>query len=377
MNEVVDRWCKLAGILSEQSEPTSRKKQKKDLHVFDFDDTLGVTTSPTLVAAVEYSGGDPEDPASYVSIKNLKNRIAKVVKGVKTPTQADVNSPGLSGDIVRSNDVLDDTEAVVLDTEQYRDWKEKYIPGGNHTRLVISPSIEKDIRAAGKKMFDTGKTGEIHVADFSPSSTIGTDVEPINNMLDVFEDAENAGDKTAVVTARKGATDLDALGGGKIPATNASDIQDFLAAEIGSNADSVFGAADFNPSDPASAKRDLVAYLHDADIDNILFYDDDPENARKVAQLCDRPGGDLDGTELEIYNYEFSKGQKPTKPTFSCTIGETTRLTESQLRSVIRKALMEADDVEEEIYEEEILDEEPLEEDDCPDFVKNMFSEDS
>ena len=69
MNEIVNRWCKLAGVITEQAK--AEERGRKDLHVFDFDDTLGVTTSPTLVAAIEYNGGDPEDPASYVPIKDL------------------------------------------------------------------------------------------------------------------------------------------------------------------------------------------------------------------------------------------------------------------------------------------------------------------
>jgi hypothetical protein len=340
MNDVSSRWLKLAGILSEQK---AEPKKSKDLHVFDFDDTLGVTTSPTLVAAVEYNGGDPEDPDSYIPIKDLKSRVGSIVKGLKTPKQADVDSPGLSGDEVRSNDELDDSQAIVLDTEQYRDWKEKYIPSGDHVRLVINPNIGKDIRRAGQKMFQQGKTGEIHVADFSPSSTIGTSVMPIKQMLSVLAQAESSGDDTAVVTARKGKTDLDALGGGKIPATNASDIEDFVSKEAGVAPDVVYGAADFSPTDPASGKRDLIIQLaSDEDIENIHFYDDDPENAKRVAQMCtDAP--ELAGKELDIYNYEFAKGANPSKPTFQCTIGESKsrKLTERRIRKIVRSVLAE------------------------------------
>jgi hypothetical protein len=341
MSNIVKRWCELGGVLNEQSVPQV-KRSEKDLHVFDFDDTLGVTTSPTLIAAVQYNGGDPNDISSYTPIKDLKSRVSAKVKGPKTPDQTDVNSPGLSGNVVRSNDELDDAEAVVLDTEQYRDWKEKYIPSGEHVRLVINPNIGADIRKAGEDMFKAGKTGEIHVADFSPSSTIGTNVRPINQMLDLLSKANAAGDETAVVTARKGETDLDAIGGGKIPATNASDISDFVAKETGVEPDIVLGAADFNPSDPASAKRDLIMQLHGKDVDNIHFYDDDPENARRVAQICQADGAEgMEGTELDIYNYEFAKGVDASRPTFSCTIGEKKiiRITRRGLRKIIAETL--------------------------------------
>jgi hypothetical protein len=382
MNEIVNRWCKLAGVLEEQTGPWTGGREK-DLHVFDFDDTLGVTSSPTLVAAVEYNGGDPDDSESYAPIKDLKSRIGSTIKGLRTPTQADIHSPGLSGDTVRSNDELDNTDAVVLDTEQYRDWKEKYIPGGNHTRIVISPNIENDIKSAGKNMFKRGATGEIHVADFSPSSTIGHDVKPIRPMLDLLSKVASRGATTAVVTARKGKTDLDTLGGGKVPATNASEISDFVTSETGVTPDVVVGAADHNPSDPASAKRDLITRLHDDQTGNVYFYDDDPENARKVAQICQGAEG-MEGTELEIFNYEFSKGVRPTSPTFSCTIGEgkkMRKLTESQLRRIIRRVLIESIDLEDpdQTKNEERHDEsdfQELDEEDCPESIKTFFSGD-
>lgn len=336
MSIITERWCALAGIITEQDD---LQRDKRDLHVFDFDDTLGVTDSPTLVAAVEYSGGDPNDPKSYVPVKDLGDRVGVKVKGIQLPKNSDFQFSGLSGNEVRSNNKLDDAQAIVLDTEQYRDWKEKYIPSGDHVRLVVAPDIDAQIKSAGKRMSDMGTTGEIHVADFSPSSTIGTNVQPIDSMLDVFSTAESEGDATAVVTARKGETDLDSLGGGKIPATNAADIQDFLASEIGSNADVVYGAADFNPTDPATGKKDLIQRLAiKDDIDNVHFYDDDPENAKRVEQLCNDP--ELAGTEIDIYNYEYAKGAKPTTPTSSCTVGM--KMSESQIRSLIRKTLLES-----------------------------------
>jgi len=338
MNEIIDRWCELAGLLREQSVPGALLE--KDLHVFDFDDTLGVTTSSTIVAAVDYNGGDPDDPMSYTPIKDLKSRVGGTITGLQSPTQSLDNFPGLSGDTVKSKDELDDSEAIILDTEQYRDWKEKYIPGGNHVRLVISPSIGSDIKKAGRDMFQRGATGEIHVADFSPSSTIGSNVKPIEQMLGLLAKVNSSGDKTAVVTARKGKTDLDALGGGKIPATNAADIEKFTAKTSGAAPDEVIGAADYNSSDPASAKRDLVIKLHDDQVDNIHFYDDDPENARRVAQICNGVEG-LEGTELDIYNYEFAKGEYPSSPTLSCVVGESRKIkvTRKILRQMIAESL--------------------------------------
>ena len=333
------RWCKLAGLLTEQSMPPAESDPRlsgkgmsnRDLHVFDFDDTLGITTSPTLVAAVEYNGGDPTDPMSYEPITDLASRVGRSIKGIKLPTEINLNVPGLSGNFVNSNDELESSQAIALDTEQYRDWKEKYITSGDHVRLVVAKDISQQIKDAGKKMNQQGKTGEIHVADFSPSSTIGDDVIPINQMLTKLQSVESQGHETAIVTARKGEKPLDALGGGKIKAHNVADIETFVKDQIGVTPDFVYGAADFNPTNPSSAKKSLVNTLAKSpEIDNINFYDDDPKNAKMVAQLCnDAP--DLAGTELEIYNYEFAKGADPTSPSFSCTIKE------ERIRSMVYK----------------------------------------
>ena len=358
---MMDRWCQLAGIIQEQADiedSGARGGKLKDLHVFDFDDTLGVTTSPTLVAAVEYNGGDPDDPNSYTPVTDLVSRVGSTVKGIKTPPGADLDAQGLSGDRVKSSDELNDSQAIVLDTEQYRDWKEKYVPAGNHVRLVINPNIDKDIFDAGRKMSKKGITGEIHVADYSPSSTIGTNVMPIQQMLKKLASEESAGNVTAVVTARKGETDLDALGGGKVKAQNASDMKQFISDEAGVTPDYVYGAADFSPTDPAAAKKDLILKLSsDEDVDNIHFYDDDPENAERVAQLCtDAP--ELSGKELDIYNYEFVKGKTASSPTKSCVIEtknaarslinnsslmgrkkKLMKITKRQLRRIVRESL--------------------------------------
>ena len=83
----------------------------------------------------------------------------------------------------------------------------------------------------------------------------------------------------------------------------------------------------FDVEDPATGKKDLIQRLAiKDDIDNVHFYDDDPENAKRVEQLCNDP--ELAGTEIDIYNYEYAKGAKPTTPTSSCTVGM--KMSESQ-----------------------------------------------
>ncbi|MBP05048.1 MAG: hypothetical protein CMA72_09740 [Euryarchaeota archaeon] len=297
---------KLVELLFEQS------GAEDELHVFDFDDTLGITDAPTLVAAVEFNGGDPDDPESYDIVSDLDSRLSSTTGKLQKPSSTSVSSPGVVGDKVKNEDpLIDDAQVVVVDTAQYRDWKEKYVRGGKHSRVVVGGNVGKKIKDAAKQMADEGRSGEIHVVDFSPSSTLGI-VDPIDVTLNLLATKVRAGAETAVVTARKGETDLDTFGGKKKKAQNADDIIKFIQDEKGVKPDEVFGAADISNATAAN-KRKIIKYLiAKSDAEEIHFYDDDPENIRATSELCDDP--DLEGRDLYFYNAEFHKDGIPTAP---------------------------------------------------------------
>ena len=271
-----------------------------ELHVFDFDDTLGVTDAPTLVAGVEFLGGDPEDPENYRAIMDMSSRLQSTTGKLKGPSDIDIENPNVSGNKVSGETpALDGAEVVVVDTAQYRDWKEKYVKAGGHSRIVVGGDVGKKIIDAARKL---GRPGEIHVTDFSPSFELGA-ADPIDPTLDLLGDKEKQGATTAVVTARKGETDLDTFGGGKKKAQNAADIEDFVQKQVGVKPDEVYGAADISNA-TADNKRKLIKWLAISnDSEEIHFYDDDPENAQAVSSLCDDE--ELAGTEINIYNAEF------------------------------------------------------------------------
>ncbi len=302
---------KLADLLFEQDDSV-----EDELHVFDFDDTLGVTDAPTLVAAVEFLGGDPDDINNYAPVTDLDRRLTPTTGKLKAPSDTKISSPGIAGNKVRGEDpLIDDAQVVVVDTAQYRDWKEKYVRGGAHSRVVVGGDVGKKIRDAAKDMEAEGRKGEIHVVDFSPSSTLG-DVDPIDVTLRHLADKKSRGAATAVVTARKGETDLDTFGGRKKKAQNAKDIEDFIKDETGSSPDDVFGAADISNATAAN-KRKLIKYLAAKNkSDEIHFYDDDPENIKAVGELCDDE--DLEGMDIYMYNAEFEDEGIPSDP-LHCT----------------------------------------------------------
>ena len=271
-----------------------------ELHVFDFDDTLGITDAPTLVAGVEFLGGDPEDLENYRAITDMSSRLQSTTGQLKGPDDININNPNISGgQISGETSTLDGAQVVVVDTVQYRDWKEKYVRAGDHARIVVGGDVGKKIIDAAKRM---GKPGEIHVTDFSPSFELGT-ADPIDVTLSLLGDKATQGAKTAVVTARKGETDLDTFGGGKKKAQNVSDIESFVQDQVGIKPDEVYGAADISNA-TADNKKKLIKWLAISnDSEEIHFYDDDPENANAVSDLCD--DDELVGTEINIYNAEF------------------------------------------------------------------------
>lgn len=277
-----------------------------ELHVFDFDDTLGITDAPTLVAGVEFLGGDPEDPKSYRTITDMSSRLSPTTGRLKSPNDIGIQNPNIAGDIVSGEtEALDGAQVVVVDTAQYRDWKEKYVKAGGHSRVVVGGDVGKKIVDAARRM---GQPGEIHVTDFSPSFELGA-TQPIDNTLALLGDKKKQGATTAVVTARKGETDLDTFGGGKKKAQNTADIEDFVQNQVGIKPDEVYGAADISNA-TAQNKRDLIKWLAISnDSEEIHFYDDDPENANAVAQLCDDQ--ELLDTEINIYNAEFDHENIP------------------------------------------------------------------
>ena len=100
-----------------------RLLEQGELHVFDFDETLGTTEATTNLAAVRYLGGDPNDfQNSYEPVLNLSTlhdttslnkEYLKFLDGgtFLSDRQSGVYYP-LAG-----------AELIAVDTDQYKHWK--------------------------------------------------------------------------------------------------------------------------------------------------------------------------------------------------------------------------------------------------------------
>lgn len=266
-------------LLAEDSVPENAPPEKQ-LHVFDFDDTLGVTQDSNGVML--YRDGKP----AWSSAKEAEDWVKSAGIG------KDEFLKGPKGSTFEKPDGVDGFAA--------------YLSSG------VLPVIKSAV--AGNVMFvpdkpDVDKSGEVAVIDFSPSATVNSP-KPIKPSIDKVKDLDAKGAKTAIVTARAAENVADALPdfAGKQHKVdvqkNLKNFTDKVGAQMNSG---VYGTRGGNKGD--FIKNTL---LPTGDYDEVHFYDDDPSNINKVAGAL---GGKIDA---EVYLYGPGKFQdspgNPRKP---------------------------------------------------------------
>ena len=196
--------------------------------------------------------------------------------------------------------------------------------------------------------------GSILIAyDFSPSLTLGKDIERYDATNKVALEAQAEGEPIGVITARKGVTNFDSFSGNRPVAMNAKDMQKFLQDGglewTPNNNDKgglkfVHGAADYsNDGGKQKARLAKGEWLKQKQ-KHLRFYDDDKRNARAMSDLCDDEEiiKNKSGGSINIYSQPHGGFKKQIgEPVYSCRIGENKiNLSESQFRKLIRKMLL-------------------------------------
>jgi hypothetical protein len=203
-----------------------------------------------------------------------------------------------------------------------------------------------------KSMQDKPDGSMLIAYDFSPSLTLGKNIERYEATNKVALEAQEEGEPIGVITARKGVTEFDSFSGDHPVAMNAKDMQKFLQ-DGGLNwtpndndqggLKFVHGAADYsNDGGKQKAKLAKGEWLKQNQ-KNLRFYDDDMRNAKAMSDLCDDPEivKNKKGGSINIYSQPRG-GFKTTigAPVYSCRIGENKiNLSESQFRKLIRKLI--------------------------------------
>lgn len=261
--------------------PTDRQ-----LHVFDFDDTLGVTKNPNGVML--YSNGKP----AHKTPKEVLTWLSKY--GL---SDSDL-IPGPDNQKIQFFDNLGGCAA--------------YVDSAKLAALTKSDEfVEKDKRYATGHGAPPENIEQALYIDFTPSGFIDLKTtKPIKNVIKKLGDMEKKGADTIVMTARMGSGEGINFKGEKVQITNAKDIEDFLNNYDESTQDTkVMGVTGGDKGQ--EIKKEIAKKGNWPE--EIHFYDDAGQNTNAVE-------GELGGkVPSEIYIYgpgEFEKGEaNPNKPT--------------------------------------------------------------
>lgn len=265
-------------LLKEETEP------EKQAHVFDFDDTIAVTTSPNIIML--YQDGLPTHKSEDEVLLWLKQN-------------------GLN-----KNELLPGSNGKIIE----------YIPSRKGYAANVSSSGLAKIQTnyPGKESItghsEPNPQGPSVLIDFT--SAFGVDqntIQPIKQTIDKIKQLNNAGASTMVLTARRGEGLGKSIHGHHVEPTNKRDIIDFLSKQGATPTDGVVGTAGGDKGQILYNK--VVANKpEDEKPEEIHFYDDLSKNINNVIQTI---GGK---TKQDLYAYgpgDFATGHasayKPSK----------------------------------------------------------------
>ena len=235
-----------------REEDDGGKIEKDELHVFDFDDTLGETDN--LNGVIYYKDGNPVHKSESEARKWAEDLGAKVDM-VKQPG-------GKAGDAwavyVMSNNLA-----------PFQNPKTGW-PRANSSTTPKPPTSEQDKKVNGENQ------GSIYL-DFTPSGNINqTTTKPIETGIDRLKAANAAGANTMVMTARTGEGSGIDFAGNSVGVTNAKDAETFLTDK---GAKLSLGAVGRATGDKGN---DIINKWVDDKTSEVHFYDDQSTNTTAV-----------------------------------------------------------------------------------------------
>jgi len=263
-----------------------------ELHVFDFDETLGLTTSSTAHIGVKLSGQD------WLPIENYAEKLKAAMpkahdvyswqearqKGIVSKEYAEMMGSVIGEDGKIKPDYQDKKlvgcEVAIIGTHGYKDFKKMVETGGIEKIHAERPVIwYSHSRMMDNTNWDQGT--ELHIVDYSPASELGA-VTPIQLNIDTAKNAQMDDDMVGVVTARKGKEFMNSfLGQNTIKAKNIDQIDEFLMSQ-GVDPDFTYGAADIDNDGAINKAIYIKKKWVESDKEDLYFYDDDKANLNAV-----------------------------------------------------------------------------------------------
>jgi len=253
---------------------------EKQVHVFDFDDTLGETTNANGVML--YKDGKPAHK-----------------------TQSEVRE-WLQSLGVSAKEIL---EPGIVPISEREGGMAVYLSSLGLARIQKNFPSEKQGVTTGFAD-KVNQPGETILIDFTPSSsTDAKTTKPIKSTINKMKRAKESGSDTIVITARKATgTGID-FHGNPVDATNADDMDKFLADRGAKPTDGVMGVTGQNKGHAIINK-----YIKSGERtpEEIHFYDDLQKNTDEVEDAV----AEKVPSELYIYGPgEFAHGgADPEKP---------------------------------------------------------------
>ena len=227
---------------------------KKQAHVFDFDDTLGLTKNANGVML--YKDGKPAHKT-------------------KQESEAWLKSMG-----VTSKNYLPGPDGQTFETPADLDGVAAYIDSAGLAKL------QKQIPREKQKVSPAAPTGEGEALyiDFTPSAFVDVDTtDPINSTIQKLKKVNAQGSDSIVITAR--ASDKKKPGvnfaGKQVKPSNAEDMQKFLAAQGAAPTMGVLGVQGSNKGDEI-IKKFFTSRKRGEHPDEVHFYDDLSKNTIEV-----------------------------------------------------------------------------------------------
>ena len=262
-------------LLEDKNTVPGDAPENKQVHVFDFDDTLGVTKNSNgimLMRDGKPAHKDKDEALEWAKSVGLENDLL----------------PGPNGEEIEKPEGVDGF-AVYINSGALAKVRGKY---PNRASTPGKPKEE----------------GEGLWIDYTPSSSTAA-ADPIDSTIEKLKNATQSGAKTMVMTARAGESGTPAgidFSGKNIKTSNEKDISNFLSQKGVKPSKGVVGLTG-GPKGQKIKSLFFAGKKEEEKPDELHFYDDDPVNTQNVELLADDPEVDA-----EIYIYgpgHFDKGE--------------------------------------------------------------------
>ena len=269
----------LLSVLFEDTTP-GNAPGKKQVHVFDFDDTLGITVNANGVML--YKDGKP----AHKTEKEVKAWLSSL--GVSNSAILD---PGITSIKERENGM-----AVYLSSSGLAKVQKAF------------PSDKQGVTTGYADKVN--QPGETILIDFTPSSSTNVETtKPIKSTISKMKKMNSQGSDTIVITARKADGTGTDFHGNPVDATNSKDMEDFLDNMGAKPSDGIMGVTGQNKGYAIINK--YIANDETAP-EEIHFYDDLKKNTDEVE------GAVAEKVPSELYIYgpgEFAHDEaSPDRP---------------------------------------------------------------